>query len=344
LGEYLEEKRQNHGWQFGEGYSVGCGSYLNKLSNISELALLSSQERMQLFNLKRTPKLAPWITGKNSLPPEALTRNGIKWESVGPCEDMFFQETSSTIKAIFSKPHVVIREKVEGLAIPAAFSNEELVFTNQIVGVHAPDADKEHLQMLATRLNESKLYGILAILVSGRILVGRSNSLYASDIMALPYPDDMQNIDLNFWEQALVEDVDNYLVEFRRDGENADILTSVDNSDLRNFGEMYCNILNPVYKQFHPLQPISMGSFICYPFCYGDAPQIELPDNNKIVYFLEELLHKQHSSRLFVHRILRLYDHNIIFMVKPNQKRYWLRSIALRDADETLIDLLEQGF
>ena len=71
-----------------------------------------------------------------------------------------------------------------------------------------------------------------------------------------------------------------------------------------------------------------MGSFICYPFCYGDAPQIELPDNNKIVTYLEELLHKQHSSRLFVHRILRLYDHNVIFMVKPNQKRYWLRSIA----------------
>lgn len=344
LGEYLEEKRQNHGWQFGEGYSVGCGSYLNKLPNISELALLSSQERMQLFNLKRTPKLAPWITGKNSLPPDALTRNGIKWESVEPCENMFFQETSSSIKAIFTNPHVVIREKVEGLAIPAAFSNEELVFTNQIVGVHAPDTDKEHLKVLAMRLNESKLYGILAILVSGRILVGRSNSLYASDIMALPYPDDMQKIELNFWEKALVEDIDDYLVEFRRDGEKADILSKVDETDLHNFGEMYCNILNPVYKKFRPLQPIPMGSFICYPFCYGDIPQIDLPDKNKIISFLEELLHKQHSSRLFVHRILRLYDHNVIFMVKPNQKRYWLRSIALRDADETLIDLLEQGF
>jgi hypothetical protein len=31
-------------------------------------------------------------------------------------------------------------------------------------------------------------------------------------------------------------------------------------------------------------------------------------------------------------------------MVKPNQKRYWLRSIALRDADETLVDLLGQGY
>jgi hypothetical protein len=107
---------------------------------------------------------------------------------------------------------------------------------------------------------------------------------------------------------------------------------------------MYCSILNPVYKQFRPVQPIPMGSFVCYPFCFGDAPQIDLPEENEVVPFLDELLHRQHGSRLFVNRILRLYDQNVIFMIKPDQKRYWLRSIALRDADETLVDLLGQGF
>lgn len=233
---------------------------------------------------------------------------------------------------------------MEGLSIPTVFSTEELVFTNQIVGIYASKSEEEQLRILAERLNESKLYGILAILLSGRILVGRSNSLYASDIMALPYTDDNQEIELSFWEQALVDDIGSFLVEFRRSGENAAVLSKIDETDLNSFGEMYCNILNPVYKQFRTLQPIQMGSFICYPFCYGDTPQIELPDENKIVSFLDEMLYKQHSSRLFVNRILRLYDHNVIFMIKPNQKRYWLRSIALRDADETLIDLLEQGY
>ena len=146
-----------------------------------------------------------------------------------------------------------------------------------------------------------------------------------------------------FWEQTLVEDIADYLVDFRRKGENAAILSKADESDLQNFGKMYCDILNPVYKEFSPLQPIRLGSFICYPFCYGDAPQIELPDKEHVVPFLDELLHSRHSSRLFINRILRLYEQNVIFMIKPDQKRYWLRSIALRDADETLIDLLEQG-
>jgi Eco57I restriction-modification methylase len=346
LGEYLEEKRINAEWQFGEGFSVGCGSYLNGQPNVKELMKLSPKERMRLFELKIPPITAEWITGKYQVPPEALSIHGIDWESVITCEDVFFQRTCSNSAGIFSPPHVLIREKIDGLAIPAAFTDKYLVFTNQIVGIHAPKSDQEHLEILASRLNESKLFGVLATLVSGRILVGRSNSLYASDIMALPYPDDMQEIDLNSWEQALVEDIGNYLVDFRRKGEKASVLTKTNDSDLRSFGEMYCNILNPVYKQFRSLDPIQLekGSFICYPFCYGDTPQIELPKDDTVIAYLDELLHRRHGSRLFINRILRIYEQNVIFMIKPNQKRYWLRSIALRDADETLVDLLRQGY
>jgi hypothetical protein len=109
---------------------------------------------------------------------------------------------------------------------------------------------------------------------------------------------------------------------------------------------MYCNALNPIYEQFRPLQAISFGSFICFPFCYGQAPDpdIAMPNGNEVASYLEQILQHQSGSRLFVNRILRIYQGNVIFMVKPNQKRYWLRSIALRDADETLIDLLHQGY
>lgn len=344
LEEYLEEKRINAGWQFGEGFSVGCGSYLNGQPDIEKLVALSPKERMQLFKLKRTPKIAPWITGKQNIPPEALTREGIKWGEVKTCKELFFQETSSSIRTIFSKPHVLIREVVDGLSIPSAFLDKDIVFSKQIIGIHAPEVDTDKLVELADRLNNSTLYGILATVVSSRMLVGRASSLLKSDIMELPYSDELQQEVLNFVEQALVEDINNYLVEFRRKGETASVLTKTNVIDLHSFGEMYCNILNPVYKEFRPLSPIPMGSFICYPFCFGDTPQIELPQEDAIIPYLEELLHHQPGSRLFVNRILRLYEQNVIFMIKPDQKRYWLRSIALRDADETLIDLLEQGY
>ena len=344
LGEYLEQNRKDDGWQFGEGYSVGCGTYLNDLPNVNELTEFSSEELKQQFGLKRAPKLAPWITGENQVRPKDLTKKGIDWMSVKPVKKLFFEEPRKITKLIFSAPHVLIREKVEGTSIPAAFTKKRLVFTNQVIGVYAPENEQGHLKVLAERLNESKLFGILAMMISGRILVGRSNSLYKSDIMALPYPDDMQDFELNFWEQALVNDIDNYLVDFRRKGENAIVLSKANEADLHSFGKMYCNILNPVYKEFRPLDPIPLGSFMCYPFCFGDTPKIDIPDKSNIILFLEKLLHRQKGHRLFINRILRLYEQNIIFMVKPNQKRYWTNSIALRDADETLVDFLHQGY
>jgi hypothetical protein len=44
-------------------------------------------------------------------------------------------------------------------------------------------------------------------------------------------------------------------------------------------------------------------------------------------------------------RIARIYDGKWAFyLLKPDRLRYWLPSIALRDADEILSDLRKQGF
>ncbi len=344
LGEYLEQKRENDGWQFGEGFSVGSGNQQKKLSDIKAITVLPSDEIDSQIEYMTVLEDASWITAKPNVPPVALSQKGIDWNEVKPCEELYFERSRSRNRLIFSPPHVLIREKVESLAIPASFTEEYLVFSKQIIGVHAPQKDTDKLLELADRLNNSGLYGVLAAVVSGRMLVGRASSILKSDIMELPYPDETQDIDLSFWEQALVDDIGNHLIDFRRSGEKSSILSKANRSDLRSFGEMYCNILNPVYKEFRPLSPILMGSFICYPFCFGDTPQIALPQGDTVVPYLEELLHHQPGSRLFINRILRLYEQNVIFMIKPNQKRYWLRSIALRDADETLIDLLGQGY
>ena len=343
VGEYLEHKRENNGWQFGEGFNVGCGSKLNDRSDVKALANLPPKVIKKRYELDRTPKLAPWITGELNILPKFLTKDGIDWDSITTIESLFFEEPRKSIRLIFSGPHVLIREKLEGVAIPAIYTDKNAVFSKQIIGVYAPEDECSQLQSFAKRLNESKIMGISAILVSGRILVGLYNSLCQGDIMALPFPDEKPDGDLGFWEQALIDDIDNFMVEFSRKGEAASVLHKASDSELREFGNMYCDILNSVYRNFMPLEPVRLGSFLCYPFCYGDTPEIHWPKDKNIVPFLDELLSSRQGSRLFVHRVLRLYERNVVFMVKPDQKRYWLRSIAMRDADETFVDLLEQG-
>ena len=47
------------------------------------------------------------------------------------------------------------------------------------------------------------------------------------------------------------------------------------------------------------------------------------------------------TEEYVVKRIVRKYDNNRIVIVKPKQFRYWIKSIALRDADDTFADITE---
>ena len=59
---------------------------------------------------------------------------------------------------------------------------------------------------------------------------------------------------------------------------------------------------------------------------------------------VDGLLRSKCGGGLNITRIARLYDGACIYLLKPDRLRYWLRSIAMRDADETLADMAEQGF
>ena len=71
---------------------------------------------------------------------------------------------------------------------------------------------------------------------------------------------------------------------------------------------------------------------------------MEIPDSiDNIEKKLKYIIDNQTVDNLWVRRIVKVYEKNIIFLYKPNQKRYWLKSIAIRDADETFVDLFKQG-
>src|SRR6266566_5057424 len=59
---------------------------------------------------------------------------------------------------------------------------------------------------------------------------------------------------------------------------------------------------------------------------------------------LREIVYVTHGDALRTARMLRFYERNTIVMVKPDRLRYWISSTAIRDADETLVDLRRQGY
>ncbi len=224
---------------------------------------------------------------------------------------------------------------------------EFLSFGKEIIGIHSPIEDLPELQRLESYLRGNQLPAFWAAITSSRLLIGRMSALLKQDILNLPYPADLSELDLSETEILLLEDVMNHGVEFRRLGEKAPAVQPLGPSEdelLDQFATTFCQVMNSVYQQFQPAVPLRTESFIIFPFFYGEAPRIEFDDFDAAEAHLRQLIYAQPQPSLRLNRILRLYEHNLIYLIKPNQKRFWLRSVALRDADETFADLVAQGY
>ena len=55
---------------------------------------------------------------------------------------------------------------------------------------------------------------------------------------------------------------------------------------------------------------------------------------------IDGLINFDINESLTATRIIQYYAANKVLFVKPNQKRYWLASIAYRDADSVFADIL----
>jgi hypothetical protein len=172
--------------------------------------------------------------------------------------------------------------------------------------------------------------------------------------MALPYTEDLSKIRLSKAEQIICDDVIEYYAEQLSKNEEAKVNTKNANGQiLKAFAKVFCDSLNSIYKEgtklFYPLEPIESVSFICFPFAYGnpnkpkkmsesEKKQIEKGD-------LKCLMDNQQDANILYKRIIKIYhQRDMVYLVKPKTLRYWLKSIALRDANEVFTDLVNSGY
>jgi SAM-dependent methyltransferase len=320
LGDYLNEKEQNFGWDVSLGYQVAQ---------------------------KTEP--ASHLTGKLMVDTDDFKEQGIVKTKIET--ETMFQWSREPHKKIFLAPHLLIKRSMGKNQFIAHFVNYDLVFKERIVGIHAPKGEEQKLKNIESVLKSNYLfYKLFLLAISAEAGISRSGgyTMYLKDILALPYTEDEKDLKLSYSEEIIKNDVLNYKLQELTKGEKAIINTrSVTDKELSAFGQVFCDILNPIYevdgRNFKPLAPIKTISYTCFPFAYGGegfSPEIstKIKDGD-----LSELMENQQES-VHYRRVLRLYHKDIIFLVKPNTLRYWLRSVALRDASDVMIEFVNNGY
>jgi hypothetical protein len=315
-GRTLSQYVKSRGWDYGEGFVAGGKK------------------------VKRTA--ARFLTGKPFLPTEAFTDNGIDESRISVVKETEFR--SAYTPARYSDPLILIKE-TDTLPV-ALWENGFIAYKAKIVGISAPKRDLSDLRELYNTVRQRRnVYQFFCAINSIQTLIDKATAICKQDIDVLPYPADKTALSMSFWEEALCEDTLKYMTKYVRLGQKSELLRKqVQRSDLRKYADMFVRLLGSVYENLHSSEPIFFDGLTCQPFYFGPSPDLQslLAENGE--EFRNLVYGDDKHGVLRTVRVLRIYAENTLILVKPDRLRYWIRSTAIRDSDETLYELRRQGY
>jgi hypothetical protein len=311
LAQYADEM----GWDYGEGYIVGKTG---------------------------TRKNADHITGKSTLPSEAITCSGIDHSRIITERATLFK--SGYTQKRFTPPMLLIREHMD--LFRGVWTKNYLTYKNKVVGFCVPEANDagELLNVEKWMCSESTALRAYAAAISVRLFTQKATTLSGIDIESLPFPEDL-SLRLSMHERILAADIVGHYRDLIRLGEDSSAMKEAGEPSLPPFNDIFTARINSVYKKnkLQALPPQVWPGVICQPYIFGKG-KVEWNGADELKGKVDALLQEKRGGGLNITRIARLYDGACIYLLKPDRLRYWLRSVALRDADETLADLAQQGF
>ena len=303
---FLESKKEC-GWYSGEGYTIGNKKYK-----------------------------ADYITGHPSVVDKNFTDKNLG-DTVIERSEGFIRPRN---RVLYEPPHLLIKRSIGNRMFPVALSHEYVTFKEGITGIHCPHRDIPELEKLKNYIYENNdLLRLLLVANSSRAGITRSvYTNYHEDFMSLPYIT-KKGDDKN--DSIIISDAIKYMFPYFDSTKNVAADEFADYNDLLNFGCLFCERINLIYgkddTKYIPAIYFEGENYFIYVIDYTANNQtLRKVASKEDVYALLNF----RSENYNIKRVIRIYEDNRIIMIKPKQIRYWLKSIALRDASETLRDVI----
>ncbi|OJV06743.1 MAG: hypothetical protein BGO12_04515 [Verrucomicrobia bacterium 61-8] len=328
---------------FGGGRAVGLVERLKKLPTLKEYVRAKGWDYGEGF-MVGTPtsdEVIDFLYDQPVIPAKAVLANGTVDETLIETQSAkhFYYPTRDSL---YKSPTILIRQ-TDSLQL-AYWQKSNLTYNSEVLGIASNGVSHAEHRATFDRIFKSKsFFQAWIALTSTKAGLQKATALNKSDIDDFPFPDDEADLDLTENEEIILGDAFGYYRDFQRLGDDAAMMRKAEAKDYEEFASVFTRQINAVHKKLRPLPVKSWAGVSCQPFIFGkEAPDWTNAEslNDK----LSRLLRTKKSPSFTTVRILRIFDGPFIFLIKPDRLRYWLKSIALRDADEALADLRALGF
>jgi hypothetical protein len=149
----------------------------------------------------------------------------------------------------------------------------------------------------------------------------------------------------------LVENVNDYSVDLFFNKEKSRALEAVNVQMLSKYAKVLCNSLSihlPTSKtNFHAsVYQVNLHSPLTVISIHFDNRKsdgtitTEKGNMMSTLNTINQLVLSEHSSSVWFRKVVMHYSANSLFIVKPNEKRFWTRAIALEDSDTIAMKLM----
>jgi hypothetical protein len=140
----------------------------------------------------------------------------------------------------------------------------------------------------------------------------------------------------------MLEDITHSMAEYVRLGQDSDLLKNpLRNEERKAYADTFLRLVRRIFPEAAEAGQGCEAGLRYQAFQLKGKALLDWPeqgwadDAGKIV--------SEGDAESFCSiRLLRLYIGDILVLVKPDRPRYWLRSIAIRDADDTLADIMRE--
>lgn len=334
----IEEDRVWRANLFGGGRALALSQRLAQFPTLGAFAKKKKWIFGEGFIKAKSPPRHPAVhlTGKLEVPAAALGETGIDLNQIRRVEETLFRTSHGPER--FRGPMVLVRAHEE---LGHGFWKEgTLTYQSKVIGFCGPEKDTKALKALDEWFGRSRtvLRAYLGLTSPG-LYSSRATTCQQAEILSLPYSED-GTFGMSPNDDLCAEDIVKYMGDFIRLGQKSEVMQTSKPADMDSFRATFTRQINAVFRK-HPLRALPAFAWpgvICQPFVFGEG-LADWTGTDDLKGKIESLLLQRQSRELRMTRIVRLYDDPFVIIVKPAALRYWLPSIALRDADEMLVDL-----
>lgn len=161
-------------------------------------------------------------------------------------------------------------------------------------------------------------------------------------------------LNLSKREQYQIEDVLDYSLDLFQEGENSPAYFPVNknNDELKNYLEIINEDVNEhfqfsdttVWSSYWEMPASNPMRLVAIHFTNeykaGNIHKFKKSVAlNSLIHKIDKYSYEKHSASVYFRKVVKYYEGDIVYIIKPNQKRFWSKSQAMQDSSSILLDI-----